>query len=165
MKQPTVVRTGKKADTPQIFALVKELAAFEKASNEVTLTEKQFLQDGFGAKPLFKTIVAELNWKIVGMGVYCLTYSTWKGKEMYLIDLMVAHEHQKKGIGTKLFEEILRISQREGTKRFRLDAYNWNTPAIEFYKKYGGKPYEDWRAIMYNQEQLEKAYKKLKSNI
>jgi GNAT superfamily N-acetyltransferase len=115
--------------------LVKELAIYENAENEVETTLESMEADAFGGQKLFNFLVAEVENEILATAVYFYTYSTWKGKTLYLEDIVVNQQHRRKGIGTLLFNHLLFIAKNENVKRMSWQVLNWNEPAIEFYKK------------------------------
>ena len=106
------IRKGTQADLSVVLDLIKELAEYEKALNEVTITLKELEEDGFGEHPWYWFIVAELNGEIVGMSFYFIRYSTWKGRFLFLEDFVVKESYRRSGIGSQLFEETVRIAQQ-----------------------------------------------------
>ncbi|MFA6922703.1 MAG: GNAT family N-acetyltransferase [Bacteroidales bacterium] len=138
------IRKGIKQDLPEILKLIKELAEYEKAPQEVTVTLEELQRDGFNENPVFETFVAIVNNEIVGMAFYFYSYSTWKGKCVYLEDIIVKQQYRRYGIGKKLFEEVIEKSKEIGAKRMQWQVLNWNTPAINFYKKYDANLDEAW---------------------
>lgn len=124
--------------------LINELAAFEKAPTEVTNTVKQMEVDGFGPNPIFGFFVAENEGHIVGLSLYYWRYSTWKGKRLYLEDIIVTEAWRGKGIGKLLFDETMRHALNEDCTGMMWQVLNWNEPAIEFYKKYGATLDDEW---------------------
>lgn len=129
------IRKGVKADIPATLNLVKELAIYEKAPNEVTVTIEEMEQDGFGPNPIFNFFVAEAENKIVGIALYYIKYSTWKGKCVFLEDIVVTESFRKHGIGKKLFDEVVKVSKEMKVPRMEWQVLEWNEPAINFYKK------------------------------
>ena len=101
-------------------------------------------EDGFGKNPVFNFYVAELNNKIIGIAVYFIKYSTWKGKGLYLDDLFVTEKFRGKGIGKKLFDIIIEEAKKIKAKQLHWQVLDWNTPAIDFYKKYGATIDAEW---------------------
>jgi len=131
-------------DMPSVMELVNELAIFEKAADQVTNSVEQLLADGFGEHPLFETILAEDNEMIVGMSLYYFRYSTWKGKRLYLEDLIVKEAHRGKGTGRKLFEATIGKAKETGCSGMRWQVLDWNQPAIDFYQNYASDIDGEW---------------------
>ena len=138
------IRKGEKADLPDAFRLIKELALFEKAPEEVTNTIEMMEEDGFGANPIYGFIVAEDEGEIVGMSMYYYRYSTWKGKRLYLEDLIVTEKARGTGIGKDLLDRTVEIAKETNCTGVMWQVLDWNTPAIDFYKKYGASLDEEW---------------------
>ncbi len=120
-------------DIPDIYSLVIELAIYEKEPDAVTATLEDYQNDF--QEGIFKAIVAEENGTIIGMMIYYMTYSTWKGKMMYLEDFVVTEKYRRKGVGQKLYDFFYEESKKQGAKLVKWQVINWNTPAINFYKK------------------------------
>tara|TARA_S200000501_G_scaffold340599_1_gene349310 strand:- start:431 stop:901 length:471 start_codon:yes stop_codon:yes gene_type:complete len=138
------IRKGIKSDLPFILDLIKELADYEKAISEVDINLTQLENDGFGNKSVFSFIVAEKNNQIVGMALYYTKYSTWKGKCLFLEDLIVREKYRKSGIGSKLFNEVIRTAKSKKMKRVMWQVLDWNQAAINFYKKYNAHIDNKW---------------------
>lgn len=138
------IRPGTKEDIPSMLQLIKELAEFEKAPKEVENTEQKILEEGFGENPIFGFYVAEADGMIAGMAVYYYRYSTWKGKRLFLEDLIVNENYRGKGLGKKLFEICIKHSIENNCNGMAWQVLDWNTPAIDFYKKYGSKLEPEW---------------------
>ena len=130
------LREAVKEDCPRLLELVQELALFEKAPEEVTVTLEEFIDAGFGEKPVWKTFVAELDGLIVGFALYYIRYSTWKGCRMYLEDLIVTESWRGKGVGKLLFDRLIIEAREVGFNGMSWQVLDWNEPAIKFYKKY-----------------------------
>jgi GNAT superfamily N-acetyltransferase len=143
-KKETIVRKAVPADIPAVHILIKELAAYEKAPDEVEVTEQQLLEDGFGKNPAYELIVAETNGEISGIALFYIRYSTWKGRALYLEDLVVREAHRRKGIGNLLFEEILRIARERNYSGVVWQVLDWNEPALNFYGKYKASFSGEW---------------------
>lgn len=141
---PFTIRPARPADVPAMFALVRELALFEKAPEQVTNTEADMLRDGFGDRPLFEALVAEINGAIVGMALYFVKYSTWKGKGLYLDDLVVTESQRGKGIGMALLQAYLEKACACGARQVHWQVLDWNQPAIDLYKKMGASVDAEW---------------------
>jgi len=138
------IRIGRIEDMTAVSGLIKELAAFEKEPEAVILTVADLERDGFGEKPLFHTFVAEENDEIVGMALYYYRYSTWKGKTIHLEDLIVKQEKRGKGLGFKLYSEVIAQGKRDGVLRIEWNVLDWNSPAIQFYERSGAEVFKDW---------------------
>ena len=153
MSQATI-RPAQIADVPRVYDLIHELAVFELAPNEHTCTQAQLLHDGFEPNAQYGCLVAELDQEIVGMALYYNRYSTWKGRCLYLEDLMVTPKHQGKGIGMALFEATRTIARTQGYAGMQWQVLNWNEPAISFYKKLGATIDTTWHNGKLTQNQL-----------
>ena len=138
------IRKGRREDLPRALELIQELALFEKAPEEVTNTVEMMEKDGFGDNAIYGFIVAEDNGGIHGMSIYYWRYSTWKGKRIYLEDLIVTASKRGMGIGKQLFDETIAIGKAEGATGMMWQVLDWNTPAIDFYKKYNAKIEDEW---------------------
>ena len=148
------IRKGIKDDLPSVFTLVKELATYEKAPNEVTNTIQMMEKDGFGENPIFEFYVAEDIGKIVGIALYYFSYSTWKGKCIHLEDIIVTEHLRGKGIGKRLFEQVIKVAKNTNAQRLTWQVLDWNTPAIEFYKKYNPTLDSEWIDCKFTAQQL-----------
>ncbi len=136
MKKNYLIRKAEAVDLVQVYALIKELAAFEKEPNEPTNPLKKFVEEGTCKNPRYHVIVADDNGTIVGIALYYYGYSTWKGSMIYLDDLVVKETHRKHGIGKRLMDELISIAKEEKIKQVRWQVLDWNENAINFYKKY-----------------------------
>ncbi|ANI90001.1 GNAT family acetyltransferase [Arachidicoccus ginsenosidimutans] len=141
-----LIRKAKKEDCPQMMNLVNELALFEKAPQEVTVTLQHFEASGFSETPVWWAFVAEDDEtkKLVALGLYYVRYSTWKGQRMYLEDLIVTEKYRGRGIGKMLFEKLMEEAKEKKFSGMAWQALDWNTPALDFYKKYDAKFDNDW---------------------
>lgn len=139
------IRKAQPHDMPQVLALIQELASFEKEPHAVVITAEDLVNDGFGKNPLFQCFVAETNQEIVGIALYYYRYSTWKGKTIHLEDLIVKESQRGKNIGFELYKKVIEQGYQEKVKRIEWAVLNWNTPAINFYEKWGAKVFDDWR--------------------
>ena len=152
--QDITVRKGKNGDLEQVLDLIRELAEFEKAPQEVTNSVKDMLADFDNPNPVFRLLVAETADRIVGMAIYFIKYSTWKGRGVYLDDILVTESMRGKGIGTLLFDEVVRDAARLGAKQMHWQVLDWNEPAIEFYKKYDSSFDSTWVDCKLTEEQI-----------
>ena len=138
------IRVGRKEDLPRVLELIKELALYEKASHEVTNTVEMLEQDGFGPNPVYGFFVAERESRIVGLSLYYWRYSTWKGKRLYLEDIIVTASERGRGIGKLLFDRTMEKTLEAGCTGMMWQVLDWNEPAINFYKKYDAKLDGEW---------------------
>lgn len=138
------IRKGSKTDLPQVLGLIKELAIYEKAPNEVEVTVEQMEEWGFGNDKQFEFFVGEKNNTIVGIALYYYKYSTWKGKCLFLEDIIVTESERRHGYGKLLFNEVVKVAKAQKVKRMEWQVLEWNTPAIEFYKNYNANLDAEW---------------------
>lgn len=139
-----IIRQGTAEDLPAVLQLIKELAAYEKAPYEVTLTLEDMYNDGFGEKPLFELIVADSEGSIQGMALYFYSYSTWKGRCIYLEDIVVKENARRQGIGSKLFKALISKAKDFGAQRLQWQVLDWNRSAIDFYEKINAELDPTW---------------------
>jgi GNAT superfamily N-acetyltransferase len=139
-----IIRESVREDVPAMFELIKELALYEKAPEQVTNTVEQMYVDGFGENPIFGTIVSEVDGNVVGMALYYFRYSTWKGKRLYLEDLIVSETMRGRGLGEKLLEATIEQARKTACTGLMWQVLDWNEPAINFYKKFGARFDEEW---------------------
>jgi len=156
MKSNTTLRRGVKSDLPRVLELVKELATFERAPDEVINTVEMMEQDGFGPNPIYGFFVAENEKGIVGLSLYYYRYSTWKGRRLYLEDIIVTESERGKGIGKLLFDKTLEVTLQENCSGMVWQVLDWNEPAIAFYKKYGSTLGPEWINCSLEKAQIEK---------
>lgn len=139
-----IIRRAKPEDCEGMMDLVKELALYEKAPEQVTVTMEHFRESGFGQNPVWWAFVAEADGIIVGMALYYIRYSTWKGQRMYLEDIVVKEAYRGHAIGKKLMDALI---EEAGNKKFSgivWQVLEWNEPAINFYKKYNAALDPEW---------------------
>jgi GNAT superfamily N-acetyltransferase len=156
MNAMTTIREGTKADLPRVLELVRELAEFERAPDEVINTVEAMERDGFGPNPIFGFFVAETTGGIVGLSLYYWRYSTWKGKRLYLEDIIVTESERGKGIGKLLFDRTLKHTLDTGCAGMTWQVLDWNEPAIDFYKKYGSKVSTEWYTCTLERSEIER---------
>ena len=138
------IRRALPADCPRLLELVHELAVYEKAPDEVTVTLDHFTQSGFGPNPVWWAFVAEVDGIIAGFALYYIRYSTWKGQAMYLEDILVTESMRGNKIGAKLFDRLIEEAKEKKFNRIIWQVLEWNEPAINFYKKYNAEFDPEW---------------------
>ncbi|MGE0770697.1 MAG: N-acetyltransferase family protein [Cyclobacteriaceae bacterium] len=148
------IRRGTKEDLPRVLELVKELAEYERAPEEVTNTLAMMEKDGFGDHPIFGFFVAVENGIIVGISLYYYRYSTWKGKRLYLEDIVVTESQRGKGIGKLLFDRTMQQSLDDDCTGMMWQVLEWNKPAINFYEKYGARLDGEWTNCHLERDQI-----------
>ncbi len=131
-------------DCPRLLELVHELAVYEKAPDEVTVTLQHFEESGFGEKPVWWAFVAEEDGVIQGFALYYIRYSTWKGQRMYLEDIIVTEEARGKGIGKMLMDRLIEEAKEKKFSGMMWQVLDWNEPAINFYRKYNAHLDGEW---------------------
>jgi ribosomal protein S18 acetylase RimI-like enzyme len=136
------IRPAQRFDVPAMMRLIRELALYEKAPDEVTVSETHFAESGFGPSPVWWALVAAIPAsegtaeQIVGFALYYIRYSTWKGQRMYLEDIIVNEAWRGKGIGGLLMDELIAAARKKKFSGMMWQVLDWNEPAINFYKKY-----------------------------
>ena len=138
------IRRAIKGDCPRLLELINELAVFEKAPQEVTVTLEHFTESGFGEKPVWWAFVAEVDGIIAGFALYYIRYSTWKGQRMYLEDIIVTEKMRGKGIGKLLLDRLIIEAKEKNLSGIVWQVLEWNEPAINFYKKYNASFDGEW---------------------
>ena len=150
------IRNATKSDMPSVLELIKELAVFEKEPEAVVVTAEDLVRDGFSENPLFECFVAEENNEIIGMALYYYRFSTWKGKTIHLEDLIVKEDKRGTGAGFALYTEIIKKGKAENVRRIEWNVLDWNTPAIDFYKKSGANVLKDWCVVQMDENGINK---------
>lgn len=138
------IRKARIDDCPRLLELIKELAEYEQAPNEVTVSMDEFEAAGFGPDAVWEAYVADVDGRIEGMALYYIRYSTWKGRRLYLEDIIVTEKQRGKGLGKLLFDKVLEISKEKGYSGMVWQVLDWNEPAIKFYKNYGAAIEDGW---------------------
>ncbi|UTW65083.1 GNAT family N-acetyltransferase [bacterium SCSIO 12643] len=152
-----IVRKGTPADLPRLLELIVELAVYEKEPNAVEVTIDELEKDGFGENSIFDFFVAEIDGVIQGIALYYFKYSTWKGKCLFLEDIVVNEKFRGKGIGKVLFDQVVNVAAEHHCKRMEWQVLKWNTPAIEFYKnKFDAQLDAEWLNGRLVYDQLQK---------
>ncbi|WP_143304962.1 GNAT family N-acetyltransferase [Chitinophaga vietnamensis] len=146
--QDITLRVARKEDCPRLLELIRELAEYENAPQEVTVTLEHFETAGFGPKPVWKAFVATTTENgqelIIGFALYYVRYSTWKGCRMYLEDIIVTEKWRGKKVGKLLFDQLFAEAREKDFSGITFQVLEWNEPAINFYKKYQTKFDPEW---------------------
>jgi GNAT superfamily N-acetyltransferase len=151
------IRPARVADVPVILELIRALATYERAPNEVTATGKGLTEVLFGEKPAAEVLLAFENETAVGFAVFFHNFSTWLGRPgLYLEDLFVRPEDRGKGYGRALLIHLAKIARERGCGRMEWAVLNWNEPAIQFYRKLGAKPMDEWTVFRLTRDGIQR---------
>lgn len=144
----TTIRKARPEDCGQLLGLIKELAVYEKQPDAVTVSMEEFIDSGFGSQQVWEAFVAEQeingSLTIIGMSLFYIRYSTWKGRRLYLEDLIVTESMRGQGIGKRLFDITLDVCRERGYNGMVWQALDWNEPALNFYRKYNADFDYEW---------------------
>ena len=136
-----IIRKAVTDDFPEIFSMINELAEFENAPEKVMNSVEQMIDE----KDLFFAFIAKnKNGDILGYAIFYFVYYTWVGKSLYLDDLFVKEKYRGKGAGSKLLDAVIGFARNENCRRIRWQVLDWNTPAIDIYKKLGASLDSEW---------------------
>jgi len=138
------IRKANESDCPRMLELINELAVYERAPEEVTVTLDHFRESGFGSSPVWWAFVAEQEGEIQGFALYYIRYSTWKGQKMYLEDILVTEAARGNGMGSMLMDALINEAQEKGLQGITWQVLNWNEPALNFYRKYNTRFDDEW---------------------
>ena len=139
------IRRAVKEDGQAIMQLIKELALYEKAPEEVTIDFDHFIESGFGDKPVWWAFVAEtLEKQVIGFALYYIRFSTWKGQRLYLEDIVVNEKYRGQSVGSLLLDRLIVEAKEKKFTGMMWQVLDWNEPAINFYKKYNAKMDGSW---------------------
>lgn len=148
------IRKAIREDCPRLLELITELAVYERQPDAVTVSMEEFEESGFGAHPVWEAFVAEqtINGKqeVVGMSLFYIRYSTWKGRRLYLEDIIVTESMRGQGIGKQLFDTTWQLCQERRYSGMVWQALDWNEPALNFYRKYNAEFDYEWVNISLN---------------
>jgi len=155
------IREARKTDMKEVWALIRELAVFEREPEAVEVKVEDLERDGFGPKKKFHCFVAETESGIAGMALVYPRYSTWKGPVIHLEDLIVKEAMRGTGLGSALFESVIRYGHEQGVKRICWEVLDWNDPAIAFYESKGARVMRDWDVVQLDEAAIEAFINKL----
>lgn len=130
------IRRAVREDCPRLLELILELAEYERAPQEVTVTLDHFVESGFGLQPVWWAFVVTVDGRVEGFALWYIRYSTWKGQRLYLEDLIVTRAMRGRGLGKLLFDRLIREMREQNYSGMVWQVLDWNEPAINFYKKY-----------------------------
>jgi len=151
------IRPARVEDVPIILQLIRDLATYERAPNDVTATEEQLVDVLFGSRPSAEVLLALEADTAVGFAVFFHNFSTWLGRPgLYLEDLFVKPEMRGKGYGRALLVRLAKIARERGCGRMEWAVLDWNDPAIQFYRKLGAKPLDEWTVFRLTGEGIAK---------
>ncbi len=139
-----LIRKANRKDCTRMMELIQELATYEKAPDEVTVSLSHFEESGVGDNPVWWAFVAEVQGVVIGMALYYVRYSTWKGQRMYLEDILVTEDMRGQKIGSLLFDALIKEAKEKGFNGMNWQVLEWNEPAINFYKKYNANFDPEW---------------------
>ena len=149
------IRLATEGDVGEIRRLIVGLALYEKEpAATVEVTEDELRRDGFGAQPVFRCLLAEVDGVAIGFALFFYNYSTWQGRCIYLEDLYVEESARGTGTGTLLLKTVAAIAHAEGCKRMSWQALDWNTPALDFYKALGANRLDSWVNLRLGEKEL-----------
>ena len=149
------IRRARVEDVPIILELIRDLAAYERAPDEVTATEEQLADVLFGERPVAEVLLAFEGKSPAGFAVFFHNFSTWLGRPgLYLEDLFVKPEKRGKGYGCALLMELAKIARDRGCGRMEWAVLDWNEPAIKFYRALGAKPMDDWTVFRLTRKEI-----------
>src|SRR6266436_1704118 len=151
------IRPARVEDVPVILELIRDLATYERAPDEVTATEEQLADVLFGEKPAAEVLLAFENETPVGFALFFHNFSTWLGRPgLYLEDLFVKPERRGKGYGRALLVELAKIAMERGCGRMEWAVLDWNEPAMKFYRALGAKPMDEWTVFRLTRDGIAK---------
>lgn len=151
-----LVRKGESNDLEQVLVLIKELAVYENAADEVKINIETLKSSFENERPHFDFLIAQENDQIIGLALYYERFSTWKGPYLYLEDLIVSKAHRRKGVGEVLFKKLLKLCQEGAYKKLCWQVLDWNELAINFYKKFKTEFDGEWIDCTLGADQIKK---------
>jgi GNAT superfamily N-acetyltransferase len=149
-----LIRAGAVSDVPLLLRFFRELAEYERRPDAVVISEETLIRDGFGAKPKFRSLIAEWDGEAIGYALFFGFYSSWKGSGIFLEDLFVRETYRGRGIGRAILSEVARIARQEGSYGIRWEVLGWNESAIRFYKSLGAEFFDEWKQVLLDTDAL-----------
>jgi len=151
------IRLATRDDIPQLLALIRQLAAYERKADKVVTTEADLLRDGFGPQPKFRALLAEWDGTAAGYASTFYFYSTYQGRPaIFIEDLFVLDSFRNQGIGKSLLRAVAKLAIHEGCFGLRWEVLDWNRPAIEWYEKLGATFLGERKAVAFDAEAMRK---------
>jgi GNAT superfamily N-acetyltransferase len=150
------IRPADREDVALLFEMISELAEFEKSLHELTNTQADLLEDGFGPEPKFRALLADLDGRPAGYALFCECYSTWRGRQIYLEDLYVRSKFRGKGIATSLMAQVAKIAVSEKCRAVGWEVLDWNQSAIDLYVSLGATFVDEYRIVLLKDKALVK---------
>ncbi|PST83302.1 GNAT family N-acetyltransferase [Pedobacter yulinensis] len=138
------IRKALRSDCARMMELINELAVYERAPEEVTVTMDEFIDAGFGERPVWEAFLAEADDTVIGLAIFYTRYSTWKGRRLYLEDFLVTDQCRGKGVGKLLFERVMQEARDRNYHGMTWQVLDWNEPALNFYRKYAARVEPGW---------------------
>ncbi len=149
------IRQALPNDMESVLGLIKELALYENEPDAVSIDVDTLIKSSQGDQPLFTCFVAEVDKHIVGIALVYFRFSTWKGKIVHLEDLIVTESYRNKGVGSLLYNAVMRYAKKQEVKRVSWEVLDWNTGAIDFYERSGAEVLKDWHVVHFTENRLD----------
>ena len=149
-----LIRASAISDVPLLLRFFREFAEYERQPGAVVIEEETLIRDGFGARPKFRSLIAEWDGQAIGYALFFDIYSSFKGSGIFLEDLFVRETFRGRGIGRALLSQVARIARQEGSYGIRWEVFGWNESAIKFYKSLGGEFFDEWKQVLLQAEAL-----------
>jgi GNAT superfamily N-acetyltransferase len=148
------IRASAISDVPLLLRFFREFAEYERQPGAVVIEEETLIRDGFGARPKFRSLIAEWDGQAIGYALFFDIYSSFKGSGIFLEDLFVRETFRGRGIGRALLSQLARIARQEGAYGIRWEVFGWNESAIKFYKSLGGEFFDEWKQVLLQADAL-----------
>jgi GNAT superfamily N-acetyltransferase len=149
-----LIRASAISDVPLLLRFFREFAEYERQPGAVVIEEETLVRDGFGARPKFRSLIAEWDGQAIGYALFFDIYSSFKGSGIFLEDLFVRETFRGRGIGRALLSHLARIARQEGSYGIRWEVFGWNESAIKFYKSLGGEFFDEWKQVLLQADAL-----------